>query len=485
MANTQVTRCPHCQTTFRIRLEQLAVAKGAVRCGSCLQVFKAIDHLVPATAASAAAKSTATKPKVTADHSAQQLAAKKAAQKAAAAKKAALHKAEQEKQLKAKKLAQAKAQQAAALKAAAQKAEAQKKAAKPAISFDDIPDQINDDPLEDLGIKQPEKHADNYDIGLQLDDSVFSMQEDVKPSRYSLHQEKSEDLDLDFIDEFSDKTHSPYQASDAWADELLEEDTADNSSPNQDSDESWADALLNEDQNSDLEIEEIDMSFAKANVAIEEDDFRPSLEDEEDVGSYHLGGDPDADNEVFELEIADPLDELHEDPLSLDKKGKAPTSSAGFWLWSVASLLLLFLLTGQTAYFKFDDWARHPSYRPVYAISCSVIGCQLPAVQDVSKIATQHFVVRSHTDIEQALAIDTLLVNNADYVQPFPDVTVSFTGLNEQIIASRKFRPQEYLAGELAGAESMPIRTPVHISIEILDPGPEAVGYSINLAANH
>lgn len=44
MSQIQSTRCPHCQTAFRVTPEQLAVAKGAVRCGSCLEVFNALEH---------------------------------------------------------------------------------------------------------------------------------------------------------------------------------------------------------------------------------------------------------------------------------------------------------------------------------------------------------------------------------------------------------------------------------------------------------
>lgn len=50
---THVTRCPHCQTTFRVKDEHLKIASGAVRCGSCLQVFKATEHLVDSSAAEA------------------------------------------------------------------------------------------------------------------------------------------------------------------------------------------------------------------------------------------------------------------------------------------------------------------------------------------------------------------------------------------------------------------------------------------------
>ncbi|MBO9480138.1 MULTISPECIES: DUF3426 domain-containing protein [Gammaproteobacteria] len=44
MTPSSVT-CPHCQTIFRITHAQLKAARGSVRCGSCLQVFNAIDQL--------------------------------------------------------------------------------------------------------------------------------------------------------------------------------------------------------------------------------------------------------------------------------------------------------------------------------------------------------------------------------------------------------------------------------------------------------
>ena len=44
MTPSSVT-CPHCQTSFRITKAQLNAADGSVRCGSCLQVFNAMDQL--------------------------------------------------------------------------------------------------------------------------------------------------------------------------------------------------------------------------------------------------------------------------------------------------------------------------------------------------------------------------------------------------------------------------------------------------------
>lgn len=46
MAQTFITQCPHCSTSFRITDEHLAVANGSVRCGACLQVFSARSHIL-------------------------------------------------------------------------------------------------------------------------------------------------------------------------------------------------------------------------------------------------------------------------------------------------------------------------------------------------------------------------------------------------------------------------------------------------------
>ncbi|MDP5060247.1 MAG: DUF3426 domain-containing protein [Pseudomonadales bacterium] len=45
MSKTEnITRCPFCQTAFRVTGSQLGAADGAVRCGACLQVFQARDY---------------------------------------------------------------------------------------------------------------------------------------------------------------------------------------------------------------------------------------------------------------------------------------------------------------------------------------------------------------------------------------------------------------------------------------------------------
>ncbi|MCY4263793.1 MAG: zinc-ribbon domain-containing protein [Gammaproteobacteria bacterium] len=42
----QITQCPKCGSSFNINAAILSMAEGRVRCGACLAVFNAKDHIV-------------------------------------------------------------------------------------------------------------------------------------------------------------------------------------------------------------------------------------------------------------------------------------------------------------------------------------------------------------------------------------------------------------------------------------------------------
>src|SRR5690606_12548286 len=131
-------------------------------------------------------------------------------------------------------------------------------------------------------------------------------------------------------------------------------------------------------------------------------------------------------------------------------------------------------LIGQIAWFQFDTLSRHQPYRSLYTSICPLLNCQVPALAAPELIRTSNLVVRTHPQAEGALVVDTILLNTASFRQPFPDLTLTFSDRHGQTVASRRFRPQEYLAGELAGHKLMPSNQPIHLTLEIEDPGPEA-----------
>lgn len=176
---------------------------------------------------------------------------------------------------------------------------------------------------------------------------------------------------------------------------------------------------------------------------------------------------------------AEGLQSLREEPLQLGWE-RPPRRWGRRIGWLLLNLLGLLALFGQYVGYHFDELARNDRLRPWFEAVCPRIGCTLPSKVDISQIRSSNLTVRSHPEFSGALVVDAILYNRASFSQPFPALELRFTDLNGRLIASRRFRPSEYLSGELAGRREMPPQTPIHISLEILDPGPAAVNYSLS-----
>lgn len=149
-------------------------------------------------------------------------------------------------------------------------------------------------------------------------------------------------------------------------------------------------------------------------------------------------------------------------------------------LWSGIAALGIVVLILQIAWLQFDSLSRQEPYRAWYTTLCPIFGCTVPDLAAPQLIRTSNLVVRSHPTAANALMIDTILRNTAPYQQPFPDLVLTFSNLQGKTIASRRFTPAEYLGGEMAGkSNEMPSNQPIHLSLEIADPGPDAVNYSV------
>ncbi len=173
-----------------------------------------------------------------------------------------------------------------------------------------------------------------------------------------------------------------------------------------------------------------------------------------------------------------PLFELEDEPLHLD--WEARRRPWGRWLgWGALNLLALLALAGQYVFYNFDALARQDQYRPWLEQLCPVAGCELPSRVDIEQIRSSNLVVRSHPDFTGALVVDAIIYNRASFAQPFPLLEIRFTDIGGQVLASRTFKPGEYLSGELAGQRQMPSQIPIHIALDILDPGTRAVSYSL------
>ncbi len=149
-------------------------------------------------------------------------------------------------------------------------------------------------------------------------------------------------------------------------------------------------------------------------------------------------------------------------------------------LWALGLLAGVVLLVGQYLYFNFPVLARGEQ-RPLMAQLCGLVGCTLPPQHDLAAIRTSSLIVRSHPTQRGALAVDAILTNTASFRQPYPNLLLQFTDINGEAVAGGIFSADDYLGGELAGDAQMPIQQQIHIELVIADPGQRAQNYQLSV----
>ncbi|CAD5198794.1 DUF3426 domain-containing protein [Pseudomonas sp. FEN] len=423
MTDSFVTQCPHCQTSFRVSHAQLSVARGVVRCGSCLQVFNAARQLLEQRAAKEAASAVVVP--------------------------------------------------------------------KPAPPPPE-PEPEPEPPEPPRAISQKQWTAAELDLDdLDLDEELARLeQREIQPAKAFGQDRGGKGESLSARRDGPDTEEEP-----------------------------WPDSLFSEPPNQPLEADPVDngeMPSAKAAAkqaeAPKSARTEPSLsfdladlDDEPPVPRLQLEHD-ELEDEVFHATPAtehavepvlenerknsrrernepglhdDVLLDLVDDPIQLDwQRRRSPWGRRLLWLLLV--LLAAGALLGQYVGYHFDELARQDQYRPWFQQLCPEIGCKVPSKVDIARIKSSNLVVRSHPDFAGALVVDAIIYNRAPFSQPFPLLELRFADLNGHLIASRRFKPAEYLSGDLAGQAEMPPQTPIHIALDILDPGAKAVNYSLS-----
>ncbi|HAW61569.1 MAG TPA: DUF3426 domain-containing protein [Pseudomonas sp.] len=317
-----------------------------------------------------------------------------------------------------------------------------------------------------------------------------------------------DDLDLDSLDLDAELAKLERQERELSADlNALRHDSPGTSLPHEapadeaaSQDESWAELLLNAEQSvsarrTDEPDDPISFTPVSAETPRQPAPLAPS------TSALSTARAQQARNERVEPELAppeqpmqaaeaiapprrepdlrdEPLFELDDEPLQLDwqeRKNPWPRRLG----WGALNLLALLALGAQYVVYNYDELSRQAAYRPWFERVCPTLGCELPALVDISQIKSSNLVVRSHPDFTGALVVDAILYNRAAFAQPFPLLEIRFADINGKLLASRSFKPSEYLSGELAGQAQMPPQVPIHIALDILDPGAQAVNYSL------
>ncbi|WP_144777806.1 DUF3426 domain-containing protein [Marinobacter maritimus] len=423
------TQCPKCRTRFRVTDEQLGIAKGKVRCGHCMDVFNAVEHQVANAAAKTPGASSETSNRAPAEAS---------------------------------------------------------------------PRAPSDQP-------SPERSATGFASDITDENFIFAdnPEEDAEEGRYAGTRLTFSD------DELSDSFRGFDDRDSSARDHTDDDDLAENV------DESWAEAILQEDTTPAQPIPKADTekpqttpepepkpeppqkqkSFAEPAGSGATSGGEPTNEQPgEEASDFYINERPDPAFESFANEHGGASDyestqqdepftasgqfgDLRHDPVSIGGNNKSLLRTV---VWSVIVLGLVGVLIAQITWFQFDRLSAVPELRPFYEKGCELAGCELKPLINVGAIQSRKLVVRTDPENRSQLIVDAVIVNQADFQQPFPAIALTFSNLNGDVVAQSVFTPAEYLAGEGEELDIMPVQTPVRIAISIRDPGRDAVNYNIS-----
>lgn len=148
--------------------------------------------------------------------------------------------------------------------------------------------------------------------------------------------------------------------------------------------------------------------------------------------------------------------------------------------WGVGGVCLMVVFLLQTVYFKHDDLAKNASLRPWIESFCKTLSCEVSLPSEVKKLELIGQDIRSHPEVASALKVSTTIINNATYPLAYPLLQITFSDINGQPVAERKFKPKEYLPIQTKFDKGMAPNTPIRIELEMLDPGSHAVNFEFD-----
>lgn len=173
------------------------------------------------------------------------------------------------------------------------------------------------------------------------------------------------------------------------------------------------------------------------------------------------------------------MDSIEVDPLTLEV-GHGFRKYAATFGWIMLSAVLLGALLLQMAAHNLELMQKSPLYSQFLPVFCRVLACPQPQrAAAVQSLYSEQLLVRSHPRVPDALEVSFIFRNDADTPQAFPLIELSFRDSGSRLMANRLFKPEEYLPPELAVLDGMPASSSVQVTLEMTDPGSDAVNYEI------
>jgi len=162
----------------------------------------------------------------------------------------------------------------------------------------------------------------------------------------------------------------------------------------------------------------------------------------------------------------------------------ATSSGAKRWRWlshAFMAFLIVAIIGALYTWRNRGQLADNAITRPGYQLWCLFSECEVPARLVTSELAVLSKKIFSHPNLEDALVITIVIKNNAAFEQRYPSLFLWLSDRMRRTVASSEFAPDVYLReNDLAIDSTLAPGEQQRISIDVLDPGDEAVSLELD-----
>lgn len=203
--------------------------------------------------------------------------------------------------------------------------------------------------------------------------------------------------------------------------------------------------------------------------------------DEPEVEADDAAGETDDEAPALAEEVSDAADEAPDEPdwlPPIDTPGERRT-----WPWAAGTAAAALLLVGQFVHHYRSELVTVPAFGPALSLAYAGFGTEiLPAVDlDQYDLLDLTAVAEPSGEEQGWLVIETRVRNGGPNVQPYPHILVRLLDRWEDTVAARYFAPEEYAVTSIRDSSRMNIGSTLDAQFIIMDPGPSATGFELEL----
>ena len=445
------TRCPHCQTTFRVANDQLKLHAGLVRCGSCQQTFNGVEHLIPFDTAKAVVgvpRSHQTTPALETNTQSEPAAVPAEAQ--------IIH------QSPVQEHPSAEGEDLAAHAKAFDE------------SFPILPPDEDEDHAAHAHSDEPISHGVEASKQTEQSNEAHAPEQEVPEE---MLPDSAASLDFDLGEDEGDANIHAAPAANLAAQAELDTKAALLDS----TDEAWS--VTDTAEHPDPEIHRASAaddeltSLRFTPESADDEPREPYIGEAEAALAQHAALSEDSVSDAVEDVSAEAKPDFVLKAEREQKRGRLIRIAM-----LLSCLILLPALLLQLAYiFRVQISANFPEARPVLVQACGVIHCQISLPAQIEHITLESNELESPPPDGKAFTLTMQLQNNATTIQTWPYVELVLNDEKDKAVLQKAFAPADYLNDKATLSKGFAPKSQQNIKLYFELPKLKASGYHVSV----